>query len=518
MNTNVLVDRAAHQFPSNVAVKCHGTSYTYAEVNERANRLANGLLALGLQKGDRVGLLVRNCAEYLEIEFGLAKAGLVAAPMNVRLALHDFGYISNDAGISALIFDATFAATVRQLALKLDRPCHLICLGEDHGRFLEYERFLSTCSGSHPEIQVDEDDLHTLMYTSGTTGRPKGVMQTHRNRTTVTFNLLMEMGPHSQADCILHVAPLTHGTGMFLLPYFTRGACSIVLQEFTPQLVCETVERERVTVFKLVPTILLRLLAFPELQHYDLSSLHTIIYGASPMPPEKLKQAVRIFGNVFMQLYGQAEAAMSITVLRKEDHVIDGQPEAVRRLASAGCVWPTVELRVRDKDGADLGPGEVGEVAVRGDHVMRGYWKLPEETAEVLRDGWLYTRDMGWLDGYGYLYLVDRKSDMIISGGFNIYPREIEDVLHQHPAVQDVAVVGVPDEEWGEAVKALVVVHRGMRVSAGELAAFCKEHLPSFKKPKTIEFIDAVPRNAYGKPLRRVLRERYWQGFDRRVH
>lgn len=518
MNTNDLVKRAAHQYPSNLAIQFEETRYTFQMVEERSNRLANGLLALGLCKGDRVGFLVRNRAEYMEIEFGVAKAGLIAAPMNVRLIPRDLAAIANNAGISALIVEAHFAETLLELQPLLAKPCHLICLDDALPEAILYQELLRSSSADEPGVQVDPDDVHTLMYTSGTTGHPKGVMQTHRNRVTIAMNLLLEMGPREQDDRLLHIAPLTHGSGMFMLPYFVRGALSIVHREFNPQVVCESIERERIGVVKLVPTILLRLLAYPDLLKHDFSSLHTIIYGASPMPPEKLKEAISIFGNVFIQLYGQAEAAMSITVLRKEDHICEGPPEAVRRLASAGCVWPTVEVRIIDEDGSELPQGRIGEVAVRGEHVMKGYWNLPTETSEVLRNGWVYTRDMGWLDENGYLFLVDRKSDMIISGGLNIYPREVEDVLHMHPAVQEVAVVGVPDTDWGEAVKSLVVLRPGAETSPEELIEFCKQYLPTFKKPKSVEFIDEVPKSPYGKPLRRVLRERYWQGYARRIN
>jgi acyl-CoA synthetase (AMP-forming)/AMP-acid ligase II len=347
------------------------------------------------------------------------------------------------------------------------------------------------------------------MYTSGTTGEPKGAMHTHATRLAVTANLLLEMPPAAATDRLLHVAPLTHGSGMFVLPYFVRGACSVILPRFDAEQALATMEEQEITCVKIVPTILRNLLAAPSIGRRRFRALRSLIYGASPMPLEWLLEGHGRFGNVFTQLYGQVEAPMTITVLRREDHErAIATPDSREILRSAGRPWWTVQVRVVDTDGRDVDHGEVGEVIVRGPHVMRGYWNQPEATAETIRDGWVHTRDLGRFDERRYLYLVDRTSDMIITGGYNVYPREVEDVLMTHSGVAEVAVLGVPDDVWGESVRAFVVTRDGVSVSLEELDQLCRSKLAGFKKPRSYEFIGEIPKNANGKPLRRALRAR----------
>jgi long-chain acyl-CoA synthetase len=303
-----------------------------------------------------------------------------------------------------------------------------------------------------------------------------------------------------------------------VLPYFIRGATNVLIPEFKPAIVFETIEREGVTVLKLVPSMLYQLLDAPEKSRYDLSSLHSIIYGGSPIAVPRLKEAIQFFGRKLVQLYGQAEAPMCISTLSRLDHVVEGSEDAVKRLSSAGKPCVNVEVRIVDENGKDRDTGEVGEVIVRGDHLMQGYWKLPEATADTLKKGWVYTGDMGYFDSAGFIFLVDRKRDVIISGGFNIYPKEIEDAIISHPQVKEVAVIGVPDEKWGEAVKALVVPIEGVEIKEEEIIDHCRHHLAGFKKPKSVEFLKTLPRNPYGKVQKTVLREPYWKGFDRRIH
>jgi acyl-CoA synthetase (AMP-forming)/AMP-acid ligase II len=303
-----------------------------------------------------------------------------------------------------------------------------------------------------------------------------------------------------------------------VLPYFIKGATNVLIPEFKPSVVFETIEREKVTVLKLVPSMLYQLIEAPEKSQYDLSSLHSVIYGGSPIAAPRLVEAIHFFGKKLIQLYGQAEAPMCISTLSKKDHLIEGSEDVVKRLSSAGKPCLNVEVRIVDENGKDLQPGEVGEVIVRGYHIMKGYWNLPDATAEVLRDGWVHTGDLGYFDSEGYIFLVDRKRDVIISGAFNIYPKEIEDVIVTHPKVKEVAVIGVPDEKWGEAVKAVVVPKKGVEVTEQEIIDYCRDHMASFKKPKTVDVIEKLPRNPYGKILKTVLREPYWMGFDRRIH
>ncbi|MCK4795002.1 MAG: AMP-binding protein, partial [Desulfobacteraceae bacterium] len=363
-----------------------------------------------------------------------------------------------------------------------------------------------------------EEDLHTLFYTSGTTGKPKGVMLTQRSWANVATNLILDYGPITEEDAVLNTQPLSHGAGFFVLPFFVEGATNVLVPEVSPAVVFDTIEREKVTVLKLVPTLLYTLTESPEKTKYNLSSLHSIIYGGSPIAVPRLIQALQVFGNKLVQLYGQAEAPMYITTLSKRDHITEGPEEAVSRLASAGKPCINVEVRLIDDNGNKVKPGDVGEVIVRGNHIMTGYWNRPEETAQTLKDGWVHTSDLGYADSRGFVFLVDRKKDMIISGAFNIYPKEIEDVVVTHPKVKEVAVIGVPDKKWGEAIKAVVVPKEGDEITEQEIIEYCGDHMASFKKPKSVDVVTELPRNPYGKIQKAVLREAYWKGFERKIH
>jgi acyl-CoA synthetase (AMP-forming)/AMP-acid ligase II len=383
---------------------------------------------------------------------------------------------------------------------------------------LDYEELIKGHSPEAPKGEITEEDLHTLFYTSGTTGKPKGAMLTQKSWANVAINLVLDYGPMTEDDVILNTQPLSHGAGFFVLPYFIRGGTNVLIPEFKPSIVFETIEREKVTVLKLVPSMLYQLMEAPEKTRYDLTSLHSIIYGGSPIAVPRLIEAVKFFGKKLVQLYGQGEAPMCISTLSRRDHVIEGPEEVVKRLSSAGKPCINVEVKVVNEDSKDLPTGEVGEVILRGYHMMRGYWNLPEATSEVIRDGWLFTGDMGYFDSKGFLFLVDRKRDVIISGAFNIYPKEIEDVIVTHPKVKEVTVIGVPDEKWGEAVKAIVVPKEGIRIEEQEIIDYCRDHMASFKKPKSVDFIKEMPRNPYGKVQKTALRDPYWRGYDRRIH
>jgi acyl-CoA synthetase (AMP-forming)/AMP-acid ligase II len=313
------------------------------------------------------------------------------------------------------------------------------------------------------------------------------------------------------------MGPVTHASGSMILPHILRGAKVVILSSFDVKALLETIQKERITTLYLVPTMIVMLLANPDLKKYDLSSLKNIRYGASPISPEVLKKAIEVFGNVFVQGYGLTEGMMPLTLLLKEDHILDGTEKKLKRLSSIGREVNVASVRIMDDEGKILPPGQIGEIVVQSDQVMKGYWKKPEATAETLRGGWLHTRDMGYMDEDGYIYLVDRKDDMIVSGGFNIYPKEVEDVLYSHPAVLEAAVFGVPDEKWGEAVKATVSLRPGMQATEEEIIEHCKKHLASYKKPKSVDFMKELPKSLYGKILRRQLKEPYWKGRRRMI-
>jgi acyl-CoA synthetase (AMP-forming)/AMP-acid ligase II len=358
-----------------------------------------------------------------------------------------------------------------------------------------------------------------LFYTSGTTGRPKGAMLTHRNLLNMTLAYYADYGPLGPDDAILHGAPLSHGSGLYALPNIAKGAANIIPESksFDPELVFRTVEAHRITNMFAAPTMVKLMVGHPAVDRHDFSSVNKLIYGGGPMHVHDLIEARSRLGPCLMQLYGMGETPMTITYLPREDHVLEGTPAQMRRLAAAGIPRTGVEVKVVDPEDHEVPCGEMGEVITRSDVVMRGYWRDAEATAETLRNGWLHTGDMGYIDEDGYLFLMDRSKDMIISGGENIYPREIEEVIIQHPAVREVAVIGVPDERWGEAVKAVVSLLPGRSVTPNELIDFCKDRIASYKKPKSVDFVDELPKNNYGKIVKRELRAQYWRDRQRQV-
>ena len=507
MTVKTLIERTMIQYQDRTALIFGQERLTFDELNQRVNSLANGLLSLGLGKGDRVGMLMNNCQEFIEIDFALSKTGLVRVPLNARLTGTDHEYTLNDSTSETLIYGQEHEQVVNQIRDRVPSVKNYIRISRDTSpadspSVLDYANLINGHPSDDPGIAITEDDLHTLFYTSGTTGQPKGVMLTQKSWANVAVNLITDYVPEGQDDILLNTQPLSHGAGFFVLPYFIRGGTNVLIPQFKPETVFETIEREKVAVLKLVPVMLYDLIDSPDRDRFDLSSLKTIIYGGSPIATPRLIEAVKVFGPKLIQLYGQAEAPMCISYLPKKDHIIEGPPEDVRRLSSAGKPCTNVEVRIVDDQGQDLPPESIGEVIVRGEHMFVGYWNKPQETAETLKDGWVHTGDLGFFDSRGFIFLVDRKKDMIISGAFNIYPKEIEDVIATHPKVKEVAVIGIPDEKWGEAVKAVIVPRSGEDVSQEEIIAFCADRVARFKKPKSVDFIDQLPRNPYGKVLK----------------
>ncbi|MBI4637853.1 MAG: long-chain fatty acid--CoA ligase [Candidatus Rokubacteria bacterium] len=519
MHVGHFLTRAAQRYPERPAWIERDRTVTFREAEARVNRLARALLALGGQPGDRIGMLVPNRAEGLETLLGPMKAGMGVVPMNIRLHPSEHEYMLNDSGAFALIYAEEFRDHLAGIRERLTSVKHLICVGRPPAGDLEYERVLEAERASPPDPAIDADDLAWLFYTSGTTGRPKGAMLTHRNLLTMVEQFLLDLNPARPTDVLLHGAPITHGSGVAIFHHIARGAASAfpATRAFDPPMIFEAIERHRATTMFLVPTMINLLLASPERGKYDLSSLHTVFYGGAPMYVETLLEAVRVFGPIFVQLFGQGEAPMTCTSLGKEEHLAGDDPVKLKRLASAGREVTGVRVRVVDDEDRDVPPEQMGEIVVRGDLVMKGYWRKPEATAETLRGGWLHTGDVGYLDPDGYLYITDRMMDMIISGGSNIYPREIEEVICRHPAIFEVAVIGVPDPKWGETVKALVVAREGRPVTEAEIVEHCKRYLASYKKPQSVDFLPSLPKNAYGKVLKRELRDRYWAGQARKV-
>ena len=502
MTLDDIVRRNGLRFPEKPALECGGVGLSWAELDRRVNRLANALLQAGLRYGDRVAVLLGNCSEYFEVYFACARAGLVAVPVNYRLTGPELEQIIGHAGPSLLITDGEYAGQALAIG---NPPARRWCISAEAVQgFQDYRSIVDTADAT--PVNAEANDTFAIFYTSGTTGLPKGALVSHRN---------LEMNGYNQAiadrsvpgDINLLATPIYHMGAVFMaVTYMMLGCTHHILEKFDPGAWLALLERSRASVALLVPTMINAVVNAPGLRRYDLSSLRLIFYGGGPMPVSVLERAIDRLGCGFTQGYGLTET-LEATFLVSADHVVNGTEVQTRRLASAGREAVGAEIRIIDEAGADLGAGETGEILIKSESVSAGYWNNPEETANVIREGWFHTGDLGYLDEDRYLFVVDRKKDMVISGGVNIYSKEIESVLYRHPAVLEAAVVGLPDEEWGEIVTAVIALKPGQEVSGEELVELCKASLAGYKKPRKIFFLDELPKNPSGKILKRVLRE-----------
>lgn len=513
-----VIRRQAEVRPEKNAFIFEDKRYTFRQFNRRTNSLINALANMGVERGDRVAIMAHNCPQYFEV-ISIAKGGRIAVPLDYRLTGRELEYLICDSGANTLVLEAEFADVVNSIRPRLKGVKNFICLDDTPSDMLNYEQLIASYPPDEPAVYVDEKDIMVLFYTSGTTGRPKGVIRNHRgllinaeNIANITYKLVPE-------DVFLCSAPFFHiGGSMFsLLPAFYTGCTTVILKRFDATAVLEAIQKYKVSATFLAPTMIARLIEQPDLHKYDLSSLRLIQYAGSPMPVEILKRAINLFGEVFLQHYGGTENGL-VTFLSEEEHKVDESEQSKRILGSIGKPIPGIEVRIVDEEDRDVDIGEVGEIVVRGEIVMDGYWNLPKESAEALRNGWLHTGDLAKMYEDGYICIVDRKNDMIISGGENIYPKEIEEVLYSHPAVAEAAVIGVPDEKWGESVKAIISLKEGMTATEEDIIEHCQKNLAGWKKPKSVEFVDSLPKNPAGKILKNVLREKYWKGYEKRVH
>ncbi len=489
---------------------------TNAELYEKSNRLANALINLGIQKGSRVAMMERNCHQYIELFFAAAKIGAILIPVNWRLKGKELSYIINDAEIQALIFGEEFTDVVSSVQSQLESVQHYIVIGNAREGFKTYDSLLQQSSDEAPGIKVEEDDVLVHMYTSGTTGVPKGVLLTHKNILNTFRDQYQSMGL-TRDDIAMQCGAFFHAP-LFTAVMYTLVASTVVIREFSAERVLQLIQDEKVTRVFLIPTMISFILQHPNREAYDINSLKRVMFGGMPISTTLLKEAKAFFRcNEFQQFYAQTEAS-SIATLLPEDHILEGPPEKTARLHSAGRPEISCEFMLVDENDHEVPIGEVGEIVVRCDSVMKGYWKHPTETARVSRNGWHHTGDLARVDSEGYIFIVDRSSDMIISGGENIYPKEIEEILNAHPSVQMAAVIGVPDKAWGESVKAILVLKTGAKCTEQEIISYCKERLAGFKKPKTVEFVDSLPLSPAGKVLKKILQEPHWKGYDKRVH
>ena len=505
----------AERWPEHVALTFEGRHTTYEELDRRANQVANGLLTINPSPATRVAVLAKNSDSFYELLFGAAKACQVLVPVNWRLAPAEVAYILNDARAEVLFVGEEFFPVVAQIHATLSTLRRVIAFSGEYPDWESYATWRERQDTTDPDQLVTGSDVALQLYTSGTTGRPKGAQLTHDNL-LVSLAGSPEYYPCSAADVSLACMPYFHIAGAIVgLFGLFGGARTLVMRDPVPAEILRLIPAERVTVTFFVPALLLFLLQTPGCQETDFSSLRLIAYGASPIPLDLLKTAIATFGCAFEHWYGMTETAGVITRLPFADHDASGGA----RMRSCGKPIGTMRgLRVVDATGGEAPVGEVGEIVVQSGQVMLGYWNRPDATAGAIRDGWFHTGDAGYLDADGYLYIHDRVKDMIISGGENIYPAEVESALFGHPAVADVGVIGVPDERWGEAVKAIVVRRDGLEVTEAALITYCRERIAHYKAPKSVDFADTLPRNASGKILKRELRAPYWVGRERQVN
>jgi len=490
---------------------------TYAEMHARSSRVARALAAEGVAAQDRVAFLDKNGPEYFEVLFGGGKINAVNVAVNWRLAPAEMAYTIDDAGAKVLVVGPDFLPHLGEIEGKLPSVAKIVVLGE-HPRHESYERWVGRQRPVDTDVTAAPDDVAMQIYTSGTTGLPKGAMLTNRNLGALLSRV---SGPWSFDDTSVNAVamPLFHigGSGWALCGMW-NGGHSLLFREFAPQEILAGLVRHRVTNALFVPAMLQILSALPGAAEGDYAALRSIVYGASPITDEVLLRSMKTFRCPFIQVYGLTETTGAITELGFADHDPDG-PRA-RLLRSAGKPYPWVELRIVEPEtGRDRAAGEVGEVWTRSVQNMKGYWNKPEETARVLTaDGWLKTGDAGFADADGYLFLTDRVKDMIVSGGENIYPAEVENALASHPDIADVAVIGVPHDTWGETVKAIAVLRPGTELEAQALIDYARQRLARYRCPTSVDFVEALPRNPSGKVLKRELREPYWKGYERRIH
>jgi acyl-CoA synthetase (AMP-forming)/AMP-acid ligase II len=508
----------AINFPDRIAVVFEGARYTYLEFNGRINRFSNALVKLGFKKGDRVAVMADNCLKYLEAYFAAAKIGMSVTPVNVRLGDNEVTFIVNDC--EATVFIAGDGYEDRAVMIKGKKSGIKIWISFDNPvqGFQAYEDMLKKASDEEPDpdtYDVDEDDLAILMYTGGTTGIPKGVMLSHRNALVSGIASALQGGV-TKDDSTCFVLPIFHVSWWPILVMLLVGGKVCINRKPNLDMIFKLIEDEKCTHMNLVPTIYGWMVDYPNVEKYDLSSLKLLTYAGSPFPVEILKRCIRKFGNMFAQGYGATETSGApVSMLAAQDHFLEGDKS--KYLSSAGKPSICSRVKIVDEEDSTLGPGEIGEICARGEHIMMGYWKNPELSAKVLKGGWYHTGDMGFMDKDGYIYMTDRKADMIISGGENVYPKEVEDVIYTHPTVRECTVVSSPSEGWGEIVRAVVVLKPGMSATEQEIIDHCKRILAGYKCPKAVSFWDDLPKTIVGKIMKKEIKQKFWEGKDRMI-
>ena len=513
-----LVEANGAKFQTRTSLVYNGRAFTFGEQRSRIHRLANALHDMGLRRQQRVAILAQNSNAYIEVYAAGEVAGFIAVAINYRLAAGEIEYIVKDSAPSIFIFDEEYAAIAGEIRAKLPELSHYIVIGADGPDWAyNYEALIAQAPDEAPKTRSCQTDIAYLIYTSGTTGRPKGAMLDHAGQIGFIQMLATDMGARS-SDTMLLVMPFYHIGAIcnYLMTSFVGGRV-ILHRAYDIRAISENIKREKVTTIHLAPVMVKDLLDLPGFDVGDYQTLRLIQYSSGPMAVAQLRQAVAAFGPILAQIYGMTECG-SGTILHPHQHVLDGSAEWVRRLASAGQETLGCRIRVVRPDGSDCDPEEQGEIWIKSPGVMLGYWNNHPATLDAVEDGWMKSGDVGAFDKDRFLFVLDRKKDMILSGGENIYPREVEEALYAHPAVAEVAVIGVPDSRWGESVKAFVVATAGYSVNETELIEHCRQHIASYKKPRSVEFVSALPRLPNKKIDKKQLRAPYWDGRTRQVN
>ena len=496
------------------AFVCGPERITFAQFNARVNSLIHALRSSEVKKGDVIGILSWNCLEYTDVYGAAMKGGFIASPFNPRFHSEELEYLINYSEANTLFIGPELVTTVNNLRFRIPKVKNYISFGGSAPDMLSHHELLATHPSDEPDMKVAKDDPFLIFYTSGTTGVPRGSLYTHRRKLDNTRIKALEMGA-KPGDRHIMVLPFFHiGGDSHVWPFFLVGGCNVIMPQrsFDPDAVLRAIQDEKATDMQIVPTQLNAMLSRKDVKDYDLCSLNRIYYAASPMPVELLRKGLEVFGPIFSQGYGQTESGPQISSLpRKAHQVLDRPLDEQKVLSSCGQPSLGVHVRVVDEKNNDVEPGIVGEIIVQSDSIMVEYWRKPEETREVIIDGWLHTGDLAHYDEKGFIYIVDRKKDMIVTGGENVYSREVEDVLYRHPAIAEVAVIGIPDPVWVERVHAVVVLKSDAIATENEIIAFCKEHVASYKAPKSVEFLESLPKNPQGKILKKEIRSKYWR-------
>lgn len=495
----------AFNSPHKLALVYRDTRLTYSELNQRANGLANALLSIGVTTGERVAVLSHNCSQYVETYFAAAKGGMPIVPLNTNVDADGMAYIINDSGANTLIFADKYLDLVNELRPELGTVKQYIAMGNVE-RAESYEELVASHSKEEPEVSVDENDIAWMLYTSGTTGRPKGVMLSHKSQIADSANTILTCYPISRNDVHLSLLPMFHiGCMWHMRCHFYMGSTNVLMDTVDPKMVLETIERERVSTTCIVPPMAVPIINYQDVDKYDVSSMHIIIYSGAPMSEAMMARMNEIFGDIVIQVYALTEGGPAIIM----PPLMEGRWEQVKRKGSCGKAVLNVEVKLINEEGRGCGVGEVGEIVARGDNIMAGYWNMPEETGRVLKDGFLHTGDLASQDEEGYFYFTGRKKDTIASGDKVVYSPEVEDVMSMHPAVLEIAVIGVPDQELGEAVEAIMVLREGKTITREEVMDWCRGKIEDYKMPKWVDFVDSLPKSPSGKVLKTVLKERY---------